>query len=432
MIVTVSFGFSRIVMNSLLKQTKEEITFEVQKTIALINTMTKEGKNTNLQLILKSSDSRPFRLLRTSTRFVDIEYAVIAANGNVVFQTQDDVNIDELLLLAEAEGVSNEYIASLHRVSDGSNNFSILFFGSLKDLTMLQRQFTVVLIIAMLIAGTVGLILLFFIQRRLLKPLDRLGRVVDEYQVGDKVELAIKHQDEIGSLAQSFMQLTATLNRSKERQDIFFQNASHELKTPLMSIQGYAEAIMDGVVEGDEVNESLSIIAFESQRLKHIVEEMIYLTHLEGGDIQFNPQRVWLSEVIENACASVSPLYQGANVSLDVKGNLDQEVFIDQQRMIQVLVNILGNNVRYADSKVLMRVEVNDEMLYIDVIDDGPGFQTNDLDMIFDRFYKGKKGKHGIGLSIAKTIIESQGGSIKADNHIDGGAVFRIKLSLKG
>jgi signal transduction histidine kinase len=198
-----------------------------------------------------------------------------------------------------------------------------------------------------------------------------------------------------------------------------------------MSIQGYAEAIKDGVVEGKEMEESLAIIIEESQRLKKVVEEIIYLTKLENVEDIFNFEEGNIGEVIRKAIKSVKPLLDEKNIQINLKGNFDYLGKFDSEKIKRAFINILGNCVRYAKSTIIIEVTRAGNNLEIFIKDDGPGFKDGEEKRIFDRFYKGNKGGTGLGLAITKAIIEGHQGMIEAFNNSSYGAGFKIHLPLE-
>jgi signal transduction histidine kinase len=221
------------------------------------------------------------------------------------------------------------------------------------------------------------------------------------------------------------------LRENDRLQTDFLQNASHELKTPLMAIQGNAEAIKDGIVKEAEAEESLDVIIAECQRLKAVVDELIYLTRLDRVADSFRFQPVPIGLVLREAVTSVQGMADLKGVGLTVTGDVDTEGSFDPDKLKRAFINIIGNGIRYAAHKVSLQVARSGDRLEVVCTDDGKGFAPGEEKRIFDRFYKGEQGGTGIGLAITKAIVEAHGGSIEAMQGQPSGAVIRVIFPLR-
>jgi signal transduction histidine kinase len=283
-------------------------------------------------------------------------------------------------------------------------------------------------LLSIAISGTIGIIIMVLTSRRITKPISQLLESMRLFNK-DKTPVKVYHSnDEIEDLANSFSEITKTITRVDKQQKTFFQNSSHELKTPLMSIQGYAEAIKDGVVEGDDLDNSLDIIIAETQRLKNIVDDVIYLSKIDNMEDTFDIREQAVLPIIEDAVDVVTPLLQVNDLQVTIQCDPTYLIKCDRDKMVRVFINLIGNGSRYAKTRITVNVNQHQGHTYIDVIDDGKGFEFGQEEKVFDRFFNGKNGGSGIGLSLTKEIIEKHGGSIKAINHMNFGAVFKIEL----
>jgi signal transduction histidine kinase len=245
-------------------------------------------------------------------------------------------------------------------------------------------------------------------------------------------EIAVHSRDEIGELAESFIAMADKLRANDKMQTDFLQNASHELKTPLMAIQGNAEAIKDGIVREREAEESLDVIIAQCQRLKTVVDELIYLTRVDHQPDAFRLERAAIGEIIGEAAASVRGLADQQGITIMVKGDVDSVGVFDREKLKRALINVIGNGIRYAQTRIIVQAIGKAGQLEIVCEDDGKGLAPGEEERIFDRFYKGEHGGTGIGLAITKAIVEAHGGSIAADAAKPaGGAVIRILLPLQ-
>ena len=219
------------------------------------------------------------------------------------------------------------------------------------------------------------------------------------------------------------------LNEYDKKQKEFFQNTSHELKTPLMSIQGYAEAIKDKVMDENMVDDGLDIIIDESKKLRDTVNSIVYLSKMEHLMSEEKFMRINLWEALEEIIARLTLLANDKNI--EFKNDIANYIVVttSEDRLDRVFSNILSNSLRYAKSEIhIQSYEMETGHIIIKIQDDGRGFENNEENHIFDRFYKGKGGNTGLGLSIVKSIADSNGWGIKAYNAGTLGAVIELVI----
>jgi signal transduction histidine kinase len=284
-----------------------------------------------------------------------------------------------------------------------------------------------------LITAAVMLVLAYIMMRSVTRPVHVLQQGVQRLSRRDFTPPEVLTTgDELEELSRAFRDMTLALKQYDEGQRRFLQNASHELKTPLMAIQGYAEGIRDGIFKGDDSDRVLDIISTESIRLKKLVDELIYLSKLETLEDMYNPQQVDLRELAEDAVTRLEALSLQKGVTIRFETQRSTIAMVDPDKLMQALINLLSNAIRHAHQTVTLRIEpLVDTGVRLIIADDGTGFSGEEQGRIFDRFFRGDKGETGLGLAITKAIIEKSGGSIKAHNSSSGGAVFTIELPGK-
>ena len=216
------------------------------------------------------------------------------------------------------------------------------------------------------------------------------------------------------------------IEKEAERQQTFFQNASHELKTPLMAIQGYAEGIQAGVMDAGGAAE---VILAESDRMTELVEELLDISKIDMGRQRLTLSETDIRELLYDGIRAVEPIAAGG---ITIVPDFPEEpvmVSCDDTQLRRAVTNILSNGVRYARSELRLTCCADRRQVTIRIQDDGDGIAEEDLPHIFDRFYMGKSGKSGIGLALTKEIIHVHKGTIHAYNG-DSGAVFEITLLM--
>lgn len=218
-----------------------------------------------------------------------------------------------------------------------------------------------------------------------------------------------------------------SVETAQEIRQSFFQNASHELKTPLMAIQGYAEGIQTEVLDAKK---SAEIILEESDRMTALVEQLLSLSKIDSAQSipKLSPYDV--REIVDDAVISLAPVFARNGIELHVMKEDSRLIAnCDENQLRKAFTNLLSNALRHAESFVKFSCKAESGKIIIVVSDDGGGINEEDLPRVFERFYTGRKGNTGIGLALTKEIIKLHGGEITALND-EKGAVFRIVLPL--
>ncbi len=234
--------------------------------------------------------------------------------------------------------------------------------------------------------------------------------------------------------------MTEQLRLEKLRSD-FIANVSHELRTPIAMLQGYSEALLDDVVtEEEERNEMIRIIYDESQRMGRLVKDLLDLARMESGHTTLYKEDVSAVHVLERITQKFAQVAKEKHVNLKFKSSLSEDVMIslDEDRIEQVLTNLIDNAIRHTPENGSVTVSLDQEFSYakIQVADTGEGIPQEDLSFVFERFYKAdkartrSKGGTGLGLAIAKNIVEAHKGNIKVDSTVGVGTTFTFHLPL--
>lgn len=438
-IIVITFILTAIVYMTvskqfIIKQTKEDLKFtgEIieENYIQFITRYQKQNLGETLKYARLISDIEMF------DTFMSMETLVINKNQEIIhprsgWTLERLENVKSKALQASDEYIYFEYNIQNDQIqSEQVPVEKLVLLKRYDDISKFRNLGLRAFLISFSISGVVAVIMSIMMSKRITQPIARLENSISNYHK-DKVPVEVyQSNDEIELLARNFKDLTLKLNDMDDRQKQFFQNSSHELKTPLMSIQGYAEAIKDGIVVGDDVNDSLEIIIAESQRLKRIVDDVIYLSKMDRLEEQLDLKMTNLKSIIDQAIEIIMPLVSSQKLELEILCSDDIQFTCDREMLKRVFINLLGNAARYARKKITVNVNLRENHLIIDVIDDGKGFKYGQEEQIFDRFHKGEQGGSGIGLALTKEIIEQHEGTIKAINKINFGAIFTIEFRV--
>ncbi len=315
--------------------------------------------------------------------------------------------------------------------------------GVTNEAVALQEQFQSVVQQALLISGfaalTAAVLVSLFVSRRIVEPIQTLSNASRRLAQGlYRERVYLQADDEIAQLAQSVNQLAEVLDQTERRRLALLADVTHELRTPLATIGGYMEGLVDGVVSANSA--TFNLILRETRRLQRLIEDLELLSRVEAGQLPVVARAIDLRPVLEAQIAQFEPLFSSNQVtlSLDVPEQLPQ-VWADPDRVAQVLINILANAYRYtpAGGQVTVQVSTDDHEVRVAVIDSGIGIAAEHLPHLFERFYRVDKsrarnsGGSGIGLAIARHLIYAQGGEIWAESDgIGKGARFIFTLPL--
>ncbi len=306
----------------------------------------------------------------------------------------------------------------------------IVVYASLENISQLQRVTTLILLLILSISAIIGTIFSSYISNKISKPLSTLVQHIKKISERNfDPKIIIDADDEILELATNINTMAEKLALYDKAQKTFFQNASHELRTPLMSIQSYAEGLKYAVIPQET---AVQTILAETNRLTQLVEDLLYLSRLETIEENYHFRRLnfnkLLSQSIERMTGPALSNHKEINFQISPT---PVTILADEEKLSRAIVNLISNCLRHADQQILISTTLlpQQNWLELTIADDGPGFETTELNNIFNRFFKGKKGHFGLGLAITKSIIEKHRGRITAQNSAKG-AVFILGLPI--
>lgn len=276
------------------------------------------------------------------------------------------------------------------------------------------------------IAIVISLFVAVGFAKYLIRPLIKLERNVRRIAKKEWNEpVNIDREDEIGSLSRSIEYMRRELKKRDEAQQSMLQNISHELKTPVMVIRSYSEAIEDGIFPKGDLKSTVNVINNEAKRLEKRISDLIYLSKLEYmSRHEITKESINLKSLIED----VMEKFKVADSKIKWKVQLDNiNINGIKEQWNVVIENLLDNAMRYAEKEIRISLYSQDKLTIICIHNDGEPIDENLVNNLFDKFKKGKKGKFGLGMSIVKTIVDFHNGKISVVNEDDGVSVY-IKM----
>lgn len=389
--------------------------------------------------IARTARQRPY-IFNTEISFVDEKMNVITPYREltgessafeqriVSFIIESAAESDKKEITFQFEG--DEYAAIVVSLKNNfpANVGKMIFYTSLDRIADLQRTINLILIAVSLLAAIIVLIVSSYLSKKISTPISKLCTHIRDLSQRKFRPIQIPADDEILELVNNINIMTERLDTYDQAQKTFLQNASHELRTPIMSIRSYAEGIQYGVVE---CNEAVTIILDETARLTQLVESLLYLSRLDSLDEPYNMELLDFHQLLHFCTVRMQAIAKKQGKEIIIRLEPDSvKLFGDEEKLTRAVTNLLDNSIRYAEKNVILESRLSD-MGFVEftVSDDGPGFDTEDLKQLFARFYKGKQGHFGLGLSITKSIIEKHNGTITAGNDFQG-ACIRVRLPI--
>ncbi len=305
------------------------------------------------------------------------------------------------------------------------------------------RMFT----FATLSSFAIAFILVYLVSLKLTKPLREMSAAAKQYATGDfskritikRPKIRILGQDETDELVQAFNSMAQALATLEMSRRSFVANVSHELKTPMTTIGGFIDGILDGTIEPEKETQYLKIVSDEVKRLSRLVTGMLNMSKIEAGELDINPVRFDISEMIFRTLLGFEQVIDKKHI--DIRG-LDtfnsNMITADKDLINQVVYNLVDNAIKFTPECGYIEVSAKSdaEKVIVKIRNSGKGVPSEEIDKIFERFYKIDKSRSfdvkgaGMGLYICKTIIELHGGHIAARSEINNYTEFIFQLPL--
>ena len=258
---------------------------------------------------------------------------------------------------------------------------------------------------------------------RLVKPLRLMSLAARSFGAGDfSLRVPVTREDELGQLAVSFNNMADSLSNSEGMRRSFIANVSHELKTPMTTIAGFIDGILDSTIPKEEQDKYLHIVSDEVKRLSRLVKSMLDLSRIDSGEMKIHPSYF---DITHTLVATLLTFEQGIDEKqIEIQGLEEAapiQVYGDQDLLHQVVYNLVENAVKFTNQGGAIKVLTADSIDRTTVMieNTGPGIASEDLPMVFDRFYKGDKSRSrdkngmGLGLYLVRTILQLHGGNIQ-------------------
>lgn len=381
---------------------------------------------------------------------------VIDSMGYIYFVSDDKykkyeftkVNLDESVVEALKRGETQSYdyqieggeklsvyISPIYK--ENAYAGSIIMTGSDDFIKTPLRIYIMIWIIIAVALVISSIIVYYFAQKVLVKPLDEINRAARKLAKGDTAKrVHIDSTDEIGELAESFNIMAESLEDVDKKRKDFISNVSHELRSPITSIKGFVAGILDGIIPSDKENFYLQIVYNEIDRLARLVNDLLDISAMESGKFKLTLSEFNVNEIIRLCILNLESKINEKGLKVEVVFDESrQHVIGDRDRVIQIITNLIENAIKYSskNGKLEINAYSKGDKVLVSIYNDGPTISKEDINNIWDRFYKSDKSRTnkismGLGLSIVRLILSQHEQDIWVKNIDDKGVQFTFTL----
>lgn len=336
------------------------------------------------------------------------------------------------------EALNEELSLKIATLGESDNPSGFLYLkdrkrSGIEKIFLSSVNSSIIIAVAISIVAAIGLI--FYYSRKTLYPIKELTHAAERIKRGNlDQEVKVKSRDEVGTLASAFNSMAQELRKQERLRKNMVSDVAHELRSPLTKSHGYLEAIKEGRMESDQ--ETIEALYRNSKVLKSLVDDLNDLTRAEAGQLDLEREPILLQDVIESTRKSIQFMLEEKDLDINVNSPNDVLIDVDPDRIQQVLRNLLDNAITYSKQGGVIGItaETEGDQVEIRVKDNGEGIPETDLPHIFDRFYRVDRsrsretGGSGLGLTIAKEVVEAHGGQIEAESKKGEGTTFIFTL----
>lgn len=314
----------------------------------------------------------------------------------------------------------------------------LILHTSIDQVTEVQSEMFTIAYTPFAFVILISFCLLAFVTSRVFKPLKKLNDAAQAYARGDfDASTEIKSKDEIGELANSLEYMAGELSKLDEYRKNFISNISHDFRSPLTSIKGYIEAMLDGTIPVDRQEKYLNIVLTETNRLTKLTSSLLELNSYDSAGLVLQIKEFDIVDIVRSTISTFEGVCDKKGIALYMSCHAEETlVSADKPKMQQVLYNLIDNAIKFSPNNSTIKVTITEkkEKLFVSVKDEGPGIEKDKQKHVWDRFYKSdsSRGKDkqgtGLGLSITKEIIKAHGENINLVSTEGAGSEFIFSI----
>lgn len=469
LIILVSYLIIISIITSIIGNYSKDLKLEIMETAARSSAVYLENKLDNTgardieELIRVYRDDMVDLMIVSSTSNNDLTILLSDPDGRILVAVGEDVSeitentrinpglIDmtnsgtSTFRIGKDEGVfSSPHLAYGTSIvgEDGENYGNVFVCSSSMIMTDLIQRISKAIVLAVLWVMMAALIAVYFITEKITGPLKKISTAAKQFASGKfDTRVAVSGSDEVAELAVAFNNMAESLDNYDSMRNTFISNVSHDLRTPMTSISGFVDGILDGVIPPEKYDYYLRIISNEVKRLSRLVSTLLDISKIQAGERKFTPAPFDICEMSRQIVLSFEQSIEEKH--LDVEFNCDDDnisVLADRDAIYQIMYNLCDNAVKFSMEGGLLRISINrqkNRKLTVSVYNEGAGIPSDDIPYVFERFYKSDKSRGlnktgvGLGLYISKTIIEAHNEKIWVKSESGKNCEFSFTLTLE-
>ncbi len=386
----------------------------------------------------------------------DPDGRILVAVGEDISEITDSTRIDFHLIDMTNEGTSTFRIGKDEGVfsaphlaygapiiTDEGENFGNVFVcSSSMIMTDLIQRITKAIVLAVLWVMMAALIAVYFITEKITGPLKKISTAAKQFASGKfDTRVEVSGSDEVAELAVAFNNMAETLDNYDSMRNTFISNVSHDLRTPMTSISGFVDGILDGVIPPEKYDYYLRIISNEVKRLSRLVSTLLDISKIQAGERKFTKDPFDICEMSRQIVISFENSIEEKHLNVEFDCDEDNmSVLADRDAIYQIMYNLCDNAVKFSTEGGLLKISINrikNKKVKISVYNEGAGISKDDIPYVFERFYKSDKCRGlnktgvGLGLYISKTIIEAHKEKIWVESESGKNCEFSFTLTLE-
>lgn len=361
----------------------------------------------------------------------DSEYVINTGDFYGLYSDQ------EVSYLSITQSIAYTYPGASEAINKGTITLSI----PVPEITKTRSNIISYFLIATVISVALELIALFIITKEITEPIRELEKMTKQMAAGNfKVKIQSRSNDEVGELVNSYNAMAEALGNLDMMRNDFIASISHELRTPMTSIGGFIDGILDGVIPAEKQEHYLQIVKEEIARMNALVNDLLNMARLQSGKVELDLLPCSLEELLRNTALKLKPIIDEKEIQIvfDIKTK-NCEVLVDRPSIERVLINLIQNAVKFTNpgGTVTLHSEPDGKnKVRITVEDTGSGIAREEIPFIFEKFYKADKSRGldkkgtGLGLAIVKNILSAHGQEIHVESTVGKGSRFIFTLPI--
>jgi signal transduction histidine kinase len=392
------------------------------------------------------------QILRDESNETHVRILLTDRTGLVLEDTLGDLAGTHVPLPEEQRGGPSRYVAAngdlifmiapAPRFGPGNRvpNYRVILAVPQASVAQAWWELAPSLSLAAVLSLVVSITVALLLTRSIARPLVQMTRASEEMARGRYDQsIPVHGRDEIARLARAFNAMARQVSSSDRSMRDFLANVSHELKTPLTSIQGFSQAMLDGTISGEEgYHRAAEIINEESAGMRRLVEDLLTLSKIESGQIVMRDEVVDVDKLVAEAMRRAERRAEGSGVRVAVESYAGATVRGDEHWLGQVFTNLVDNAFKHTPpgGRITLRADVIGSQVVLSCHNTGSYIPADDLPRVFERFFQvdrsraGRAQGSGLGLAIVREVVQAHGGSVEAESHPTFGTTFRVRLPL--